>query len=203
DRDGLMDGAEVYVHGTDPTNWDTDNDTYSDGLEVMLGLDPLTYTTEEEFIAALSANQDMLEAGVLVISPIEGGIYSPSNYTFILYNVTELVGVQYQIKKNKHDFGDNMTMSYDGISRTWITQGDYIGPGDYIVRFYVTKPDGNVSLIERTFYVEGSPVVSLPWVFAGIGGGVAVGVASTLTVYAGRAGKLRFLKNIFKRGGAS
>ena len=34
-------------------------------------------------------------------------------------------------------------------------------------------------------------------------GGVAVGVASTLTVYAGRAGKLRFLKNIFKRGGAS
>ncbi|MHA1873985.1 MAG: hypothetical protein ACTSVB_07715 [Candidatus Heimdallarchaeaceae archaeon] len=203
DRDGLMDGAEVYVHGTDPTNWDTDNDTYSDGLEVMLGLDPLTYTTEEEFIAALSANQDMLEAGVLVISPIEGGIYSPSNYTFILYNVTELVGVQYQIKKNKHDFGDNMTMSYDGISRTWITQGDYIGPGNYIVRFYVTKPDGNVSLIERTFYVEGSPVVSLPWVFAGIGGGVAVGVASTLTVYAGRAGKLRFLKNIFKRGGAS
>ncbi|MHA1399763.1 MAG: hypothetical protein ACTSQE_05425 [Candidatus Heimdallarchaeaceae archaeon] len=203
DRDGLMDGAEVYVHGTNVVYWDTDNDTYSDGLEVMLGLDPLSFTTPEEFLAALQASSDMLEHGVIVISPINEGIYSPSNYTFILYNVTALDDSWYQIKKNKQDFQDNISMVYDTVSRTWVSQGDYIGPGDYTVRFYIQHTNGNVSVIERVFYVEGTAVVKWPWIFVGVGGGVGIGVVGTLTAYAARAGKLSFLKNLGKGGGAS
>ncbi len=201
DHDGLLDGAEVYVHKTDPTNWDTDNDTYSDGLEVMLGLDPLTYTTPEEFWAALQANQELLEQGILVISPVDEGTYAPSNYTFILYNVTTVNATWYQLRKNKQDFGANSSMVYDPVSRTWVSKGGYIGPGTYHVKFYIAYPDGNISAIEKTFYVEGSPVVSLPWVIGGIGGGVGTGVVTSLVVYGARAGKFGFLKKIFRKGG--
>ncbi|MES2658851.1 MAG: LamG-like jellyroll fold domain-containing protein [Verrucomicrobiota bacterium] len=39
DGDGLKDGAE-FTATTDPTDTDTDNDTYSDGIEVALGSNP-------------------------------------------------------------------------------------------------------------------------------------------------------------------
>ncbi len=42
DGDGLSDWEEVFLYGTDPTNPDTDGDGISDGLEVRMGLDPLT-----------------------------------------------------------------------------------------------------------------------------------------------------------------
>jgi subtilisin family serine protease len=42
DLDGLGDYAEVYVHGTDPTNEDTDGDGLPDGWEVRYGLSALT-----------------------------------------------------------------------------------------------------------------------------------------------------------------
>jgi hypothetical protein len=41
DDDGLSDGDEVDVHGTDPLDVDTDGDGYSDGYEVATGTDPL------------------------------------------------------------------------------------------------------------------------------------------------------------------
>jgi hypothetical protein len=44
DGDGLTDGDEVVVHGTDPDDPDTDGDGMSDGLEVAEGLDPLDDT---------------------------------------------------------------------------------------------------------------------------------------------------------------
>ncbi|MFZ2681888.1 MAG: thrombospondin type 3 repeat-containing protein [Patescibacteria group bacterium] len=42
DGDGLSDGDEVHVHGTDPTKTDTDGDGFTDGGEVQTGYDPLT-----------------------------------------------------------------------------------------------------------------------------------------------------------------
>jgi len=43
DGDGLGDGQEVFIYGTDPTRADTDGDGLDDGLELMvLGTDPLT-----------------------------------------------------------------------------------------------------------------------------------------------------------------
>jgi hypothetical protein len=42
DGDGLTDEAEVNIHGTDPTVWDTDGDGVGDGEEVGAGTDPFT-----------------------------------------------------------------------------------------------------------------------------------------------------------------
>ncbi|MCG2679888.1 MAG: thrombospondin type 3 repeat-containing protein [Kiritimatiellae bacterium] len=41
DDDGLSDGDEVNLYGTDPTKWDTDGDGFSDKWELDNGFDPL------------------------------------------------------------------------------------------------------------------------------------------------------------------
>ncbi len=41
DSDGLCDDREKYVHKTEPDDPDTDGDGYSDGWEILYGLDPL------------------------------------------------------------------------------------------------------------------------------------------------------------------
>jgi len=41
DRDGLADGDEVRVYGTDPQVADTDHDGFSDGDEIKRGFEPL------------------------------------------------------------------------------------------------------------------------------------------------------------------
>ncbi|TFG23687.1 MAG: zinc-ribbon domain-containing protein [Promethearchaeota archaeon] len=41
DIDDLYDIDEILEYGTDPNNWDTDGDSYSDGWEVANGYDPL------------------------------------------------------------------------------------------------------------------------------------------------------------------
>ena len=51
-----------------------------------------------------------------------------------------------------------------------------------------------------TFFVEGTAVVSYTWIFAGVGGGMAVGVAGTSVFFLARAGKLTFLKRLFGGG---
>ena len=48
DGDGLTDGAERIVYGTDPNNTDTDRDGKSDGAEIAAGADPLTSDLEPE-----------------------------------------------------------------------------------------------------------------------------------------------------------
>ena len=48
DSDGLLDGAEVKVHKTDPKVADTDGDGLDDGLEVSLGTDPNAPDTDRD-----------------------------------------------------------------------------------------------------------------------------------------------------------
>ncbi len=40
DGDGLSDGDEVNIHDTNPNNWDTDGDKMPDGYDLELGTDP-------------------------------------------------------------------------------------------------------------------------------------------------------------------
>lgn len=40
DGDGLSDSLEIFIHGTDPFEMDTDGDAHTDGVEVSEGSDP-------------------------------------------------------------------------------------------------------------------------------------------------------------------
>ena len=48
DGDGLYDGREIRLHGTDPARWDTDGDGLADGYEVAQGLSPLLLDTDAD-----------------------------------------------------------------------------------------------------------------------------------------------------------
>ena len=50
DGDGLNDYDEVNVYNTNPIKSDTDDDTISDGDEILLGLDPLTASTDGKIL---------------------------------------------------------------------------------------------------------------------------------------------------------
>jgi len=194
DRDGLMDGNEVYLYGTNCTDWDTDNDLFSDGLEVMIGTDPLHYTSWEEYFEAITA----YDKGIVVISPIQNGVYSPSNFTFMIYNASPVLDVSYQMRKGTKSFSDSAFMNYQTSSMTWMSVGDYIGSGNYEVIFSVHHPDDSYTNLTRLFSVTGSPLVSMTWVFVGIGLGGVAGV--TATVFLFRSGKLGFLRRLFGGG---
>lgn len=47
DGDGLADGDEINIYGSDPLLFDTDADTYDDGQEAANGFSPLRHTTEK------------------------------------------------------------------------------------------------------------------------------------------------------------
>lgn len=67
DNDGLTDGDEVNIYGTDHLKYDTDDDGISDGDEVALGTDPLSPTTdgiadtERTFVQTIDADDEILE----------------------------------------------------------------------------------------------------------------------------------------------
>ena len=48
DGDGLYDGREIRLHGTDSARWDTDGDGLADGYEVVQGLSPLLIDTDAD-----------------------------------------------------------------------------------------------------------------------------------------------------------
>ncbi|MHA2503590.1 MAG: hypothetical protein ACXAE3_12055 [Candidatus Kariarchaeaceae archaeon] len=71
DMDGLMDGDEILVYGTLPYSADSDFDTYSDGLELLVGTDPLVFTSQEEFLDAVRRMNSPLQ----IRSPEHGRSY--------------------------------------------------------------------------------------------------------------------------------
>ena len=48
DADGLPDGDEVLLHGTDPLRADADNDGLTDGAEIAAGTDPARFDTDDD-----------------------------------------------------------------------------------------------------------------------------------------------------------
>jgi hypothetical protein len=50
DEDGLSDGDELILYGTDPFDADSDDDGLEDGTEVAAGTDPLDEDTDDDFV---------------------------------------------------------------------------------------------------------------------------------------------------------
>ncbi|MFX0211879.1 MAG: hypothetical protein ACFFDT_38240, partial [Candidatus Hodarchaeota archaeon] len=86
DFDGLMDGDEILVYGTLPYSADTDFDGYSDPLELWIGTDPLIFTPEEEFLAAVLR----LTSPLQMKSPVHNGTYAAGSISFEMLNLTTL-----------------------------------------------------------------------------------------------------------------
>jgi hypothetical protein len=91
DKDGLFDGFEARVLFTRPDSWDTDEDSYSDGLEYFCGTDPLDNSTQKsEFDGCFPGL-----SGVAIISPQYGNNYKTNNIPVVAYeasgNATSMV----------------------------------------------------------------------------------------------------------------
>jgi hypothetical protein len=75
DGDGVVDGDEIGVYGTDPNTWDTDGDGLSDGDELFVaGTDPFVWDTDGDGVsdggiaAAVEAEPLAGEDGAAVVA---------------------------------------------------------------------------------------------------------------------------------------
>ncbi len=130
DGDGLVDGREFYLYGTDMTLWDTDGDSYSDGEELQWGTDPLD-----------TQSMPQLGRGV-VINEI---LYNPSGTDagkewVELFNTNrvhvDLSGFRIQVASNA--FGN----AYLFPSNTVLNSGDFLLVGGSLI----TNADYTVEL---------------------------------------------------------
>jgi len=138
DRDGLFDGLEVYEIGTSPTLWDTDNDTFSDGLEHYIGTDPLNYTTMEEMLAALEGALD----AVIIMSPANT-TYGVTTLPVISYDTSgSVTSMSYRYREiNSSSWSESFTMTANASNSDYWSGADLILPS--VNATYVLEMDGN------------------------------------------------------------
>lgn len=143
DFDGLMDGDEILVYGTQPYNPDTDYDGFSDALELWVGTDPLVFTSPEEFLAAINR----LTSPLQFKSPKHNENYTAGPIRFELFNLTNFrEGTVYfrfrelEIPKSNESivgsgWSKNYTMSYQGYSR-WTRSALTFSEGVYELQVF-------------------------------------------------------------------
>lgn len=186
DNDGLNDGDEVYVYHTNVTNPDTDGDGILDGIEVLLGLDPLTYTSPEEYEAALARYRT---GGIIqILSPLNATIDDVAVDILVL-NATNLNNVWF-----RYDYGngwsENITMEYDPELKMWRYSEIVWNQTSYRLQVFGNTTAGTVVMDEVWFTVApgGIPVV---YIAVGVG---AVAVASGLLLLLLKKRELFFFK---------
>jgi hypothetical protein len=125
DHDALFDGLEVYEVGTDPTLWDTDNDTFSDGLEYLLGTDPLANTTLDEIRALLEGQLNIIK----ILSPANK-IYHSTTIPVIVYDVSQSVTSMEYRYRDISDISWNIpeTMTEDSGTDDYWSGSDLVLP---------------------------------------------------------------------------
>lgn len=192
DLDGILDGTEVYVYATHAAKWDTDEDTYSDGLEIALGLDPLTFTTPDEFEMALATARGQFS--MLMANP-KNGTKVWQNSPVQVYNLTTFQEMWYQYD-NGTGWSDPVDLAYVGNSM-WHNDTIRWTPGEYILRVYGKTPEGVTHAMEITYIVQAGDDPT--WMYI-LGAAIGIGAfASILIVYDVKSkGKVR---NKVKAGG--
>ncbi|MFW9992179.1 MAG: hypothetical protein ACFFD4_09050 [Candidatus Odinarchaeota archaeon] len=112
DHDGLFDGQEVHEVGTSPVLWDTDNDTFSDGLEYYVGTDPLNFTTLEEMKATLDGLLDV----IIILSPANTS-YDATTIPVIAYDSTgKVTSMKYRYREVNGTWSPEYSMSRTELS---------------------------------------------------------------------------------------
>ncbi len=132
DFDGVNDYDELYVHGTNPQNEDSDGDSITDGDEVILGLTPNSNDSDGDGVnddyetSYQSLSLDITESdhphtvtSVEISGAISGLITSNTTiedvYNLDVYctDVVGLVGVPISIESKGHFDSMTLTINYD------------------------------------------------------------------------------------------
>ncbi len=122
DRDGLFDGLEVYELGTDPVLWDTDNDTYSDGLEYYCGTNALDNSTSE------SEMQDCFGTleRIAILSPA-AKTYKTNAIPVIVFSDVPVVDMEYRYKREQDSTWSIGVPMVEGDPAPNYWKGTYLG----------------------------------------------------------------------------
>jgi len=185
DLDGLLDGDEVFIYGTHPALQDTDGDGYSDGLEISLGLDPLVFTTVEEFQMALAMMRGVHTMQIL--TPKEGdGSYQNTPVTVANYTPFQDMWFRYM---NGTEWSNNYTMEYMADSRLWQSTEIRWATGTYDLQVFAKNNTGIVHAQIVRFVVQSGDDPF--WLYMLLLGAGVVGAVLVLGIVDYKTGKVR------------
>jgi hypothetical protein len=170
DHDGLIDGLEWLEYGTNATNWDTDNDTFSDGLEILLGTNATGWTDPSEIHAAL----DTYRGDLVITSPIET-TYESELITVTATNFTLFSTVKYRFTNGpvSHEETD---MVYNSRQYQYQSQLLSLTKGAYTLEVIGTKSDSSEVVKRIRFYIQMEPLQIEPILIGGVIGFGAVSI---------------------------
>ena len=174
DHDGLLDGDEYYIHGTDPALLDTDGDGYSDGLEIALGLDPLSFTTTEEFQMALATERG--QSTMRIMTPLSGqAVYQDTAVVVVNYTIFQDMWFRYE---NGAGWSENYTLEYLPASQVWHSDEIRWPTGNITMQVFGRNTTGVIHA-QVTWYIVQSGDTPFPWLLLGLG---VAAIASVIIV---------------------
>ncbi|MFX0013829.1 MAG: hypothetical protein ACFFBQ_05725 [Promethearchaeota archaeon] len=162
DHDGLIDGLEWLEYGTNASNWDTDNDTFSDGLEILLGTNATEKTNASDIYAAL----DAYRGDLVITSPIET-TYETESLTVTAANFTIFSNVKYRFIDGPVS-RDEIDMIYNKRQYQWQSQLLTLSKGTYLLEVIGTKGDNSEVTKRIRFYVQMEPLQLEPILIGGL-----------------------------------
>jgi hypothetical protein len=136
DRDGLFDGLEVYETNSDPADWDTDDDTYSDGLEWYCGTGIRDNTTSAEEIQACFGGL----VRIAVLSPVSK-TYTSNSIPIVVYDSTfDMTDMTYRWQQTANETWHAMEGNW---SQAVVMNQDVVRGDGYWSGLYIDLPYKN------------------------------------------------------------
>ncbi len=181
DFDGLTDGDEYYVYHTLANRSDTDGDSYADGTEIIVGTDPLVFTTQQEFEAAV-----LVARGTSIIR-ILLPLTDDTNYQNTVVRVVNLTIFQemwFRYRKDQSlDWSSTYNLEYDAKTQQWTNSEITWEVGTYFMQVYGRDSLGTVLMVEIQFTSgEGQEPNVWLWIGVSIAIGFAAGLLTTFVI---------------------
>ena len=181
DYDGLLDGDEYYTIGTDPRNSDTDGDGFSDGIEIVVGTDPLVYTSTSQFNEALELIRG--NNSLVIMQPrSDRKVYE--NTPVSVANLTNFQEVWYRsTNTNITGWSENTSLTYNPDKQLWQYTNATWAVGSNEMEVYGRDLNGTIhkAYVQFTAVSGMVPNYALIGGLAG-GGSVAIGLAIFLLI---------------------
>jgi hypothetical protein len=174
DADGLLDGDEYFIYLTDPAKLDTDGDGYSDGLEIALGLDPLTFTTEEEFQLALATERG--KGTMRIVVPLaEQHVYQDSAVGVVNYTAFQDMWFRFKNDTSDEWSAANYTLEYNPATQLWYNDDVFWSPGNYTLQVFGRNGTGIIHA-QTIWFVVQPGLTPFPWLLVGLSAAAIAGV---------------------------